>query len=71
MTARIAFTCAAWLSSEAALAACPVCFQAESGGVTEGVTAAIVVLAGVTLAVLAALGIWVRSVVHRARGAAS
>ncbi len=52
-----------WLLADAALAACPICFQAEDTGVTNGVRAAVVVLGGVTAVVLGGAGLFVRRLV--------
>jgi hypothetical protein len=49
--------------------ACPVCFQVEAGPVTAGVRAAVVVLIGVTLGVLAGFGVFVARFVARERSA--
>ena len=48
------------------LLACPICFQVEEGPVTAGVRAAVVVLIGVTLGVLAGFGVFVARFVARA-----
>ncbi|HEY6357424.1 MAG TPA: hypothetical protein VIX35_04230 [Vicinamibacterales bacterium] len=51
------------------LFACPICFQVEEGPVTAGVRAAVVVLIGVTVGVLAGFGVFVARFVARERGA--
>jgi hypothetical protein len=48
-----ALTTLVWLASGAGLGACPICFQGEGDGIASGVRAAVVVLGGVTTAVLA------------------
>ena len=40
------------------LLACPVCFQMEDGAVADGVRAGVLVLAGITTAVLSGIGLW-------------
>jgi heme/copper-type cytochrome/quinol oxidase subunit 2 len=50
---RIGVTLAVAAGAEAALQACPICFQIEDAHVTSGVRAAVGVLMGVTLAVMA------------------
>jgi hypothetical protein len=45
--------------------ACPICFQVEEGPVTAGVRAAVVVLIGVTVGVLAGFGVFVGRFVVR------
>ena len=47
------------------LFACPICFQVEEGPVTAGVRAAVVVLIGVTVGVLAGFGVFVARFVAR------
>jgi len=47
------------------LLACPICFQVEEGPVTAGVRAAVVVLIGVTVGVLAGFGVFVARFVAR------
>ncbi len=56
-----------WLTAEAALLACPICFQVEEGPVTDGVRAAVVVLLGVTATVLSGVGLFIVRFVRRAR----
>jgi hypothetical protein len=51
------------------LFACPICFQVEEGPVTAGVRAAVVVLIGVTVAVLAGFGVFIARFVARERDA--
>ena len=51
--ARIGVTLVVTAFTEAALHACPVCFQIEDAHVTSGIRAAVGVLMGVTLAVMA------------------
>jgi hypothetical protein len=52
---------------QAAPLACPVCFGAEPGATTDGLRAAVLVLVSVTVAVLAAFGVFVVRFVGRAR----
>lgn len=52
------------------LLACPICFQVEEGPVTAGARAAVLVLIGVTLGVLAGFGVFVAKFIARARSAA-
>lgn len=49
---RVAATVVLWLALDAAVAACPICFQVEDGPVVDGVRAAVGVLVGVTSVVL-------------------
>ena len=49
----------AWLWFAPALEACPVCFQIEDGPAAAGVRAAVIVLLGVTVSVLAVAGLFV------------
>jgi hypothetical protein len=51
--ARLAATGACVLAAEAAALACPICFQVEDDATVNGVRAAVVVLVGVTMMVLA------------------
>jgi len=62
-------TAAIWLVMSAAAMACPVCFRMEEGPITDGVRAAVVVLMGVTTAVLAGFAVFIRGFVRRARAA--
>jgi hypothetical protein len=55
-----------WGAFGATAWACPVCFRMEEGPVTEGVRAAIVVLLGVTTAVLAGFAVFIHGFVRRA-----
>ena len=55
-------------AAQPALLACPVCFQVEHGAVTDGVRAAVLVLIGVTSAVLTGFAVFIgRFVRHEAR----
>jgi hypothetical protein len=54
-----------FLLSQTSLLACPVCFQMEDGQAAAGVRAAVLVLAGVTTAVLAGFGVFIRRLVRR------
>ena len=56
-----------WISTTVNLLACPICFQVEEGPVTAGVRAAVVVLIGVTVGVLAGFGVFVASFVARSK----
>ena len=58
-----------WAFMDAALAACPVCFQIDDAPTTAGIRAAVVVLMGVTAAVLTAFGVFVTRFVKRERSA--
>jgi hypothetical protein len=49
---RAAIALALWACLEAAIHACPICFQVEDGPVVDGVRAAVGVLMGVTGVVL-------------------
>ena len=53
-----------WLFAGAALSACPICFQVEDAGVRTGVRAAVVVLGGITSAVLAGFAVFARRLVR-------
>ena len=50
------------------LGACPVCFQIDDAATTSGVRAAVFVLMGVTITVLAAFGAFIIRFARRARG---
>jgi len=52
-----------WLAADAALSACPICFQVEDAGVVSGVRAAVVVLGGVTAGVLVGVAMFARRLV--------
>ena len=58
--AGLAAVVAAWLAATARVDACPICFRAEESPTTAGVEAAVWVLAGVTVTVLAGIGAWLR-----------
>ena len=58
-----------WIGATAPLLACPICFQVEEGPVTAGVRAAVVVLIGVTVGVLAGFGVFIARFVARERSA--
>jgi len=51
--ARIGVTLAMAVCAEAAIHACPICFQIEDAHVVSGVRAAVAVLMGVTVVVIA------------------
>ena len=55
-----------WAAAGSTALACPVCFQIEDGPVTSGVRAAVVVLIGVTVGVLAGFGVFIARFVRRA-----
>ena len=54
------------LAFEAAALACPICFQLEDAATTNGVRAAVLVLIGVTAAVLAGFAWFIVGCVRRA-----
>ena len=58
MRRRLPAIAVIWLVADAAVHACPVCFQFEDAATTAGVRAALLVLLSVTVAVLAAVGAW-------------
>jgi hypothetical protein len=60
-------TPAVWALGAGHVQACPICFQVEDGPVATGVRLAVVVLIGVTLAVLAGFGAFIARCVRRAR----
>jgi hypothetical protein len=62
---RAIATLIGWLAASATALACPICFQAEPNGTTDGVRAAVLVLIGVTTVVL---GGFARFIVRFARG---
>lgn len=62
---RVGVSLLIWLTAGAAVAACPVCFQIEDGPVSDGVRTAVVVLMGVTLAVLSGFGVCIVKFVRR------
>jgi heme/copper-type cytochrome/quinol oxidase subunit 2 len=57
---------ATWAASGTVALACPVCFQIEDGAVANGVRAAILVLMGITIGVLAGFAAFIRRFVRRA-----
>jgi heme/copper-type cytochrome/quinol oxidase subunit 2 len=72
--ARIGMTLAMALCAEAAIHACPICFQIEDAHVVSGVRAAVAVLMGVTVVVVApvivfAVRISRRQIVQGCKGA--
>jgi hypothetical protein len=56
---RLGLTLAIWLAAGAAVGACPVCFRIEDGPVSDGVRAAVIVLMGVTTAVLGGFAMFI------------
>ena len=64
---RILTAAAIWISAETGLLACPVCFRFEESAVTDGVRAAVLVLIGVTVVVLAGFVRFARRVAQRQR----
>lgn len=60
-----AVTLAVWFAAGAVAHACPICFQVEDGPATQGVRAAVVVLASVTGVVLAGFAVFVGGIVRR------
>jgi hypothetical protein len=54
-----------WMASGTPLLACPVCFRVEDGAVADGVRAGVLVLAGITVGVLALVGVWWTRFVRR------
>ena len=58
-----------WAALGVSAWACPVCFRMEEGPVTDGVRLAVVVLMGVTTAVLTGFGVFIRGFIRRARAA--
>ena len=57
---------AAWALASAPLLACPICFQVEDGPTSSGIRAAVFVLIGVTMSVLAGFATFVVRFVRRA-----
>jgi heme/copper-type cytochrome/quinol oxidase subunit 2 len=66
---RLLVCAVAWMGATTAVLACPICFQVEEGPVTAGARAAVLVLIGVTLGVLAGFGVFVAKFVARERSA--
>lgn len=59
---------AIWVLTDAALQACPVCFQVEDQTVTSGVRGAVIVLGGITTVVLAGVAVFAaRLIRHEVR----
>jgi hypothetical protein len=56
-----------WLAAGVSVLACPVCFRFEDGPVTDGLRAAVLVLVGVTAAVLSGFVVFIAGFVRRAR----
>ena len=57
----------AWLLAGAAALACPICYQGLEGSAADGVKTAVVVLVGVTTAILSGFAVFVVRFVHRQR----
>ena len=55
-----------WAAASVTALACPVCFRIEEGPVTDGVRAAVFVLIGVTVGVLAGFAVFIARFVRRA-----
>jgi hypothetical protein len=66
---RFVATIVIWAALGASALACPVCFRMDDGPVSDGVRAAIVVLMGVTTAVLSGFAVFIRGFVRRERAA--
>ncbi len=66
----VAASTAVWIATQTGVLACPVCFQVEEGPVVSGVRAAVVVLVGVTVSVLAGFGVFIAKFVRRSAGTA-
>jgi hypothetical protein len=62
-----ALIAAGWMCRGAALFACPVCYRIDDGPTSAGIRAAVVVLIGVTGAVLSGFGMFVARYVRRSR----
>jgi len=60
-----AATTLAWCAAGATALACPICFQVEQGPVTDGLRVAVLVLMGVTVAVLSGFGVFIARFVAR------
>jgi hypothetical protein len=65
--AHVGILIACWLALDATVLACPICFQAQDGPVTDGVRAAVLVLVGVTTAVLSGFAAFVVGFARRTR----
>jgi uncharacterized membrane protein len=63
--ARIVVAAMIFTRVEAVLLACPVCFQIQDGPTASGVRAAVVVLIGVTTAVLSGFGVFIARFIRR------
>lgn len=61
-----AATAAFWATAGPTALACPVCFRIDEGPVTDGVRAAVFVLIGVTVGVLAGFAVFIARFVRRA-----
>jgi heme/copper-type cytochrome/quinol oxidase subunit 2 len=55
-----------WGAAGSTALACPVCFRIEEGPVSNGVRAAVIVLIGVTVSVLAGFAVFIARFVRRA-----
>ncbi len=64
LLARAVLAAALWPLMDAALRACPICFQVENGHVAGGVRAAVVVLVSVTTAVVGVCAVFVGRLVR-------
>jgi len=61
-----AVAAAVWCAAGSTTLACPVCFRIEEGPVSNGVRAAVIVLIGVTVSVLAGFAVFIARFVRRA-----
>ena len=71
LSSRAFATMLIWATLGAGVWACPVCFRMEEGPVTDGVRVAVLVLMGVTTAVLTGFGVFIRGFVRRTRAVES
>ena len=59
LSLRVAATAIGVALFDATVLACPICFRVEESATTDGVLAAVIVLAGITVGVLAVCGTFV------------
>jgi hypothetical protein len=67
MVARVALASGMCLAAEAAIHACPICFQIENGQMAGGVRAAVIVLVSVTSVVVGGCVVFFTRLARRER----
>jgi len=65
LLARVSMTAVMWPLAQAALHACPICFQTADAHLTSGVRAGVAVLIGVTVGVVGVCVVFFGRVIKR------